>query len=73
VRGRRCLSPETIEEYRRLTPGERLTITFKMMRDAAQFLKSGPPDVLDRKFELIRRENDARTENMLRGLALTKE
>lgn len=67
------LSEETLETYRRMTPGERLTLTFKMMRDAAQFLKNGPPEMLDRKFELIRRENDARTENMLRGLARCRD
>ena len=67
------LSEETLEEYRRMTPGQRLTMTLKMMRDAAHFLKNGPPDVLDRKFELIRRENDARTENMRHGLAQAKD
>ena len=66
------LSQETLEEYRRMTPGERLTLTFKMMRDAAQFLTNGSPDMLDRKFELIRRENDARTENILQGLARSR-
>jgi hypothetical protein len=67
------LSQETLEEYQRMTPGERLSMTFKMMRDAAQFLKNGPPDALDRKFEIIRRENDARTRNMLQGLARTRD
>lgn len=63
------LSPETLERYRRMTPGERLSLTFAMMREAIPSLLSGPPEVVDRKFELLRRENDLRNQGILAGLA----
>ena len=63
------LSKETLEEYRRMTPGQRLEITLEMVRDATPYLLRGPSDVVDRRFELLRRENDLRNENLLRGFA----
>jgi hypothetical protein len=65
------LSEETLEEYRKMTMAERLSLTFAMMRDAGKHLTAGPPDVVDRRFELIRRQNDERTRNILVGLART--
>lgn len=67
------LSRETLEAYRRMTPGERLELTFQAMRESMAFLLQGAPDVVDRKFELIRRENDARNRNMLERLAAAKQ
>ena len=63
------LSKETLERYRQMTPGERLSLTFAMMRDAIPYLLSGPSDVVDRKFELLRRENDLRNQGILAGIA----
>jgi hypothetical protein len=63
------LSVETLEEYRKMTIAQRLSMTLAMMRDAAKYLTAGPADVVDRRFELIRRQNDERTRNMLTGLA----
>ena len=63
------LSAKTLEEYRKMTPSERLAMTFAMMRDAGKYLTAGPEDLVDRRFELIRRQNDQRTLNMLVGLA----
>jgi hypothetical protein len=65
------LSKETLEEYRRMTPGQRLELTLQMVRDATPYLLKGPPDVVDRRFELLRRENDLRNQNMLRGFAIS--
>lgn len=67
------LSKETLEAYRRMTPGQRLRLTLEAMRDAHKHLLSGPPDVVRRRFELIRRENDARNRAMLEGLARAEE
>ena len=55
------LSRETLEAYRKMTPSERLALTLQAMRDSFPYLLEGPAEVVDRKFELIRRENDART------------
>jgi hypothetical protein len=39
------------------------------MREAMPHLLAGPPEQVDRRFELIRRENDARNRAMLERLA----
>jgi hypothetical protein len=63
------LSRETLESYRRMTPGERLALTFEMIRENTPYLLAGPPAVVDRRFELLRRENDARNARILSALA----
>ncbi len=67
------LSQEQLEAYRRMTPGERLRLTLDMCRDSTRFLLMGSPEQVERKFALLRRENDLRNENMLRALAGSKE
>ncbi len=66
------LSRETLEKYRRMTPGERLKLTFEMIRESTPWLLYGPPDVVDRRFELLRRQNDERNRNMLTAIARTR-
>ena len=63
------LGKETLDAYRKMTPGERLTLSLQAMREALPHLLAGPPDVVDRRFELIRRENDARNRALLERLA----
>jgi hypothetical protein len=62
------LSPETLERYRKMTPGERLALTFQLTEEAMPYLFCGTPEQVRRKFELLRRENDARNEGILAGL-----
>jgi hypothetical protein len=62
------LSKETLESYRRMTPGERLALTFEMIRENTPCLLVGSPDVVDRRFELLRRENDLRNARLLAAL-----
>ncbi|XZE18414.1 hypothetical protein SH449x_003706 [Pirellulaceae bacterium SH449] len=66
------LSPETLETYRQMTPGERLRITFQLMQGCDQALLSGSAEQVFRKFELLHRENDLRNENMLQAIARTR-
>lgn len=66
------LSQETLERYRRMTPGERLTLAFEMIRENTPYLLAGKPEVVDRRFELLRRENEARNVAMLTALAAMK-
>jgi len=40
------LSRETLERYRRMTPGERLKLTLEMIRESTPWLLYGPPDVV---------------------------
>lgn len=63
------LSRESLEAYRRMTPGQRLALTLQAMHDALPHLLRGPPEVVRRRFELIRRENTLRNRAMLEGLA----
>lgn len=67
------LSKETLEDYRRMTPGERLNLTLRMIRDATPYMGRGAPEVVARRFELINRENDLRNANILRALANLRE
>ncbi len=63
------LSAATIEQYRQMTPSQRLRLTLAAMRESTPYLLKGSPEVVDRRFELIRRENDARNRAMLERLA----
>lgn len=67
------LSRESLEEYRRMTNAERLRLTLQMMREATPALLRGPPEVVDRRFELLRRQNDERNRRMLTAIARTRE
>jgi hypothetical protein len=62
------LNRETVEMYRRMTPSERLVLTLRAIRESMPYLLRGPKEVVDRRFELIRRENDARNRAMLEAL-----
>ena len=66
------LSRETLEEYRRMTVGERLALTLKLTEESEPYLLYGTPEQVDRKFELLRRENDERNRGMLEAIARTK-
>lgn len=66
------LSLETLQRYREMTPGQRLELTFRLMGGLEKSLLSGTPEQVDRKFELLRRENDLRNENMLTAIARTR-
>ena len=62
------LSRETVKMYRRMTPSERLVLTLRAIRESMPYLLHGPKEVVDRRVELIRRENDARNRAMLEAL-----
>ena len=66
------LSQETLEAYRRMTPGQRLKITVEMIRENTPYLLRGSPEVVARRFERLRQEHDARNVNMLTAIARTK-
>jgi len=66
------LSRETLERYRQMTPGERLALTLKLTKESEPFLLYGTPEQVERKFELMRRENDERNRRVLEAIARTK-
>jgi hypothetical protein len=67
------LHPETLEAYRRMTPSERLQLTLEMTRENGKRMFLGTPEQIDRRFELIRQENDERNRNILECLARHKQ
>ena len=67
------LSPERMEEYRRMSLEEKLALVCRMIRENSPYLLKGPPDVVARRFELLRRENDQRNERILRAIARSME
>lgn len=67
------LSPETLETYRRMTPGERLRITLDLTAEATKALLCGPKEVVQRRLELLARQNDQRNRAMLEGIARTRK
>lgn len=65
-------SRETLEAYRQMSPGERLALTFTMIRENTPYLLAGKPDVVDRRFQLLNRENDLRNAGMLAAVQRLK-
>jgi len=66
------LSKETLERYRRMTAGQRLKLVLQAIDENEPYLLKGKPDVVNRRFQLLERENLARNENILKGLALSE-
>jgi hypothetical protein len=66
------LGRETLERYRRMTPGERLALTFRMTDEATPYLFAGTPEQVKRRFELLRLQNDQRNQRILEGIARAK-
>ena len=63
------MSAETREQYRRMTTSERLAITFELIRFNLPALLQGPRELVDRRFELLRRQNDERNRLVLEKIA----
>jgi hypothetical protein len=63
------LRQETLEEYRRMTPGQRLEFTFELIRENTPYLLMGDPELVRRRFELLETENNLRDENIIAALA----
>lgn len=66
------LSELQIQQYRRMTNAQRLAFTLMRIREEWPYLWHGRADVVDRRFELLRRQNDERNRNMRLGLAVRK-
>jgi len=67
------LHPETLEAYRRMTPSERLQLTFEAIRANTPYLFHGTTEQVDRKFELLQRQNEDRNRHLLEALARPRE
>jgi hypothetical protein len=67
------LSKESLECYRRMTVNERWQIVKEMIRTETPYLLRGTPEQVDRRFELLRRQNDERNFLMLSAIARTRK
>lgn len=67
------LGRESLDEIRRMSLDEKLAMTLRMIRESAPLLLRGPPEVVRRRFELLRRENDLRNQRMLQAIARTRK
>jgi hypothetical protein len=52
-----------------MTTGQRLALTLQMMRDNTPYLLHGSADIVARRFERLRSENDTRNQHMLEAIA----
>lgn len=59
------LSQEQIEHYRKMTPGERLALSLRMLEGSWPSLMQGTKERVDRKFELLYRQNEDRNRHTL--------
>ena len=67
------LSPETLENYRRMTNSERLKLTLQMIDENLPYLYRGTPEQVRRRFQRINQENDERNRLMLTAIARTRK
>jgi hypothetical protein len=52
-----------------MTPGQRLELALRMTDENLPHLVQGRPEAIERRFELLRRENDLRTHTMRVAMA----
>lgn len=67
------LSRESLEVYRKMTNAERFQLTIRAIEENTPALLAGPPEVVARRFELLRKRNDERNRALLEGLARTRK
>ena len=67
------LHPETLEAYRRMSPSERLRLTLKMTSENGPNMFLGTAEQVDRRFEILRIQNDDRNRRMLEAIARTRK
>lgn len=67
------LHQETLEAYRRMTPSEKFKLTLEMIRENTPRMFRGTPEQIDRRFEILRRQNDDRNRRMLEAIARTRD
>jgi len=67
------LHPETLEAYRRTTPSERLQLTLEMTRENGRRMFRGTSEQIERRFEILRIQNDDRNRRMLGAFARNRK
>lgn len=67
------LSQQQLDAYRKMTPGQRLALSLRMLEEQWPSLMNGAKEHVDRKFELLNRQNDDRNAALLAGMAHLKK
>ena len=66
-------SDAKLDEYRRMTPAERLRLTFELIEEGWPYLNLGTDEQVRRKHQRIREQNDLFNRRVLDALARTKK
>ena len=66
------MSREALDVFRHMTPSERLKMTLEMIRENTPRLFAGTDEQVNRRFEILRMQNDERNRNMLTAIARTR-
>ena len=66
-------SEAKLEEYRRMTPAERLQLTFELIEEGWRYLSLGTEAQVQRKRQRIRQQNDLSNRRMLEAFAKLKK
>lgn len=67
------LHPETLEQYRRMTLAEKFALTLEMIRENTPRMFRGTPEQIDRRFEILRKQNDERSRRILEVISRSRE
>lgn len=67
------LSREQLDQYRRMTPSARLSLSLRMLREQWPAIVHGDADRVDRKFAVLNEQNDERNRALLAGMAHLKK
>lgn len=63
------LSEDTLNRYRQMSLGARLELVLRMIKEQTPGLFEGAPQIVQRRFEVLRRQNDERNRALREGLA----
>lgn len=66
------LSQEQREQFRGMTPGERMALSLELTRQFEERLMKKPQRIIDRFFRMWHHENDMRSKNLLEAFARLK-
>ena len=65
------LSAETRDQYKRMTPAERLRLAFDLIEEGRPYLAFGTPEQIERKRKRLEQQNDLANQRILAALVKT--
>jgi hypothetical protein len=67
------LHPETLEMYRKMTLSEKMEVTLALIRENTPRMFQGTQEQIDRRFEILRLQNDDRNRRMLEAISRSRD